>query len=143
MPQPPQQMRLAIETFLGGQGAVVDVRSPGEFRQGHMPGAHNLPLFDDGQRAQVGTTYKHKGRQAAVLHGLALVGPRMVSLGTALLAVLAASASYIAAPAAMRIAVPEANPALSITAALAVTFPFNLLLGIPLYTRLAEWLHRA
>jgi uncharacterized protein len=63
--------------------------------------------------------------------------------GTALLATLAASASYIAAPAAMRIAVPEANPALSITAALAVTFPFNLLLGIPLYTRLAEWLHRA
>ena len=63
--------------------------------------------------------------------------------GTVLLAVLAASASYIAAPAAMRIAVPEANPALSITAALAVTFPFNLLLGIPLYTRLAEWLHRA
>ncbi len=63
--------------------------------------------------------------------------------GTALLAVLAASASYIAAPAAMRIAVPEANPALSITAALAVTFPFNLLLGIPLYTRLADWLHRA
>ena len=63
--------------------------------------------------------------------------------GTALLAVLAASASYIAAPAAMRIAVPEANPALSITAALAVTFPFNLLFGIPLYTRLADWLHRA
>jgi hypothetical protein len=63
--------------------------------------------------------------------------------GTALLAVLAASASYIAAPAAMRIAVPEAKPALSITAALAVTFPFNLLFGIPLYTRLADWLHRA
>ena len=62
--------------------------------------------------------------------------------GTALLATLAASASYIAAPAAMRIAVPEANPALSITAALAVTFPFNLLVGIPLYVRLAEALHR-
>jgi hypothetical protein len=62
--------------------------------------------------------------------------------GTALLATLAASASYIAAPAAMRIAVPEANPALSITAALAVTFPFNLLVGIPLYARLAEQLHR-
>ncbi len=81
MPQPPQQMRLEIETFLDGQGAVVDVRSPGEFRQGHMPGAHNLPLFDDVQRAQVGTTYKHKGRQAAVLEGLALVGPRLESLG--------------------------------------------------------------
>jgi len=63
--------------------------------------------------------------------------------GTMLLATLAASASYIAAPAAMRIAVPEANPALSITAALAVTFPFNLLLGIPLYTRMAQWLHQA
>ena len=62
--------------------------------------------------------------------------------GTVLLATLAASASYIAAPAAMRIAVPEANPALSITAALAVTFPFNLLLGIPLYVQLAEWMHR-
>ncbi len=62
--------------------------------------------------------------------------------GTTLLATLAASASYIAAPAAMRIAVPEANPALSITAVLAVTFPFNLLIGIPLYLRLAELLHR-
>ncbi len=61
--------------------------------------------------------------------------------GTVLLATLAASASYIAAPAAMRIAVPEANPALSITAALAITFPFNLLLGIPLYARLAQWLY--
>ncbi len=62
--------------------------------------------------------------------------------GTMLLATLAASASYIAAPAAMRIAVPEANPALSITAALAVTFPFNLLVGIPLYAKLAAMLHR-
>ena len=53
--------------------------------------------------------------------------------GTLLLATLAASASYIAAPAAMRIAVPEANPGLSITAALVVTFPFNILIGIPLY----------
>jgi hypothetical protein len=56
--------------------------------------------------------------------------------GTLLLATLAASASYIAAPAAMRIAVPEANPGLSITAALVVTFPFNILLGIPLYDQI-------
>ena len=56
--------------------------------------------------------------------------------GTLLLATLAASASYIAAPAAMRIAVPEANPGLSITAALVITFPFNILLGIPLYDRI-------
>ncbi|HCO77537.1 MAG TPA: sodium-dependent bicarbonate transport family permease, partial [Rhodocyclaceae bacterium] len=53
--------------------------------------------------------------------------------GAMLLATLAASASYIAAPAAMRIAVPEANPALSIGASLVVTFPFNILVGIPLY----------
>lgn len=53
--------------------------------------------------------------------------------GATLLAVLAASASYIAAPAAMRVAVPEANPALSIGAALGITFPFNIIAGIPLY----------
>jgi hypothetical protein len=58
--------------------------------------------------------------------------------GTLLLATLAASASYIAAPAAMRIAVPEANPGLSITAALVVTFPFNILVGIPLYDRIVR-----
>jgi len=62
--------------------------------------------------------------------------------GAILLATLAASASYIAAPAAMRSAVPEANPALSLTAALALTFPFNILVGIPLYQRAAEWLLR-
>lgn len=61
--------------------------------------------------------------------------------GTLLLATLAASASYIAAPAAMRIAVPEANPGLSITAALVITFPFNILLGIPLYERIAGVIH--
>lgn len=63
--------------------------------------------------------------------------------GTAMLAVLAASASYIAAPAAMRMAVPEANPALALTAALGVTFPFNVTIGIPLYLGLAHWLHGA
>jgi len=52
---------------------------------------------------------------------------------TTLLAVLYASASYIAAPAAMRIVIPEANPALSLGASLGVTFPFNLVLGIPAY----------
>ena len=58
--------------------------------------------------------------------------------GVAILATLAASASYIAAPTAMRIAVPEANAALSITAALGVTFPFNIVVGIPLYIELAQ-----
>lgn len=53
--------------------------------------------------------------------------------GTAILATLFASASYIAVPAAMRISVPEANPTLSLTASLGITFPFNIILGIPLY----------
>ncbi len=61
--------------------------------------------------------------------------------GALLLATLAASASYIAAPAAMRIAVPEANPGLSITAALVITFPFNILLGIPLYDAFVGFLY--
>lgn len=61
--------------------------------------------------------------------------------GTAMLAILAASASYIAVPAAMRISVPEANPTLSLAAALGVTFPFNVLVGIPLYHALAERIH--
>jgi len=58
--------------------------------------------------------------------------------GAALLATLAASASYIAVPATMRLAVPEANPALSLAAVLGVTFPFNILAGIPFYYWLAE-----
>lgn len=53
--------------------------------------------------------------------------------GTAMLATLAASASYIAVPAAMRISVPEANPTLALAASLGVTFPFNVVVGIPLY----------
>jgi hypothetical protein len=61
--------------------------------------------------------------------------------GTTVLATLAGSASYIAAPAAMRIAVPEANPTLYLTAALGVTFPFNLVLGIPLYYEMALLIH--
>lgn len=55
-----------------------------------------------------------------------------------LLATLAASASYIAAPAAMRVALPEANPGISLPLAIGVTFPFNLVVGIPLYLQLAR-----
>jgi uncharacterized protein len=58
--------------------------------------------------------------------------------GTAVLATLAASASYIAAPAAVRIALPAARPGLYITASLGITFPFNVILGIPIYYAMAE-----
>ncbi|GAB56064.1 conserved domain protein [Glaciecola punicea ACAM 611] len=58
--------------------------------------------------------------------------------GIVLLMVLCASASYIAVPAAMRVALPEANPAIYLTLSLGVTFPFNLALGIPLYLAIAQ-----
>lgn len=60
--------------------------------------------------------------------------------GTLLVAVLAASASYIAVPPAMRLAIPEASPALFLTLSLGVTFPFNVVVGIPIYFKAAEWL---
>ena len=57
--------------------------------------------------------------------------------GSALVGVLTASASYIAAPAAVRLMVPEANPSIYLTAALGITFPFNIVVGIPLYLAMA------
>jgi uncharacterized protein len=78
---------------------------------------------------------------AALMGTLVGAGIGLSAGGVTLLATLAASASYIAAPAAMRIAVPEANPGLSITAALVISFPFNILVGIPLYHRLAGLFH--
>lgn len=56
---------------------LFDVRSPKEFAEGHILGAESFPLFDDEERAEVGTLYKQKGREHAVERGLELVGPRM------------------------------------------------------------------
>jgi len=65
-----------------------------------------------------------------------------LSLGGAMvLGVLSGSASYIAAPAAVRIAIPKASPALYLTCSLAITFPFNIAFGIPLYFKFASWLY--
>ena len=58
--------------------------------------------------------------------------------GVALFMVLSASASYIAVPAAMRVALPEANPSIYLTLSLGVTFPFNLTLGVPVYVAVAS-----
>ena len=65
---------------------------------------------------------------------LALALAFEVAAGDAfMLAVLAASASYIAVPAALRLAIPEATPGIYVTMALALTFPFNVVVGLPLY----------
>ena len=84
--------------------------------------------------------------------GLGVIGPlvlgtvgilvgRAVGLdvaGSTVLGVLSASASYIAAPAAVRVALPQANPSLYLTSAVGITFPFNLAIGIPLYYSIAS-----
>ncbi|MBA1274914.1 sodium-dependent bicarbonate transport family permease [Stutzerimonas azotifigens] len=99
---------------------------------------------------QLGSLKRYGLRLAAFGLGMPLIGAlvgavlaRLMGLslgGTAMLATLSASASYIAVPAALRLAVPEANPSLSLTASLGITFPFNILIGIPLYLALAEQL---
>lgn len=58
---------------------VVDVRSPGEFMHGHIPGAHSIPLFDNSERAEIGTIYKQIGKKEAVDKGYELVEPKLKS----------------------------------------------------------------
>src|SRR5512145_3233013 len=71
--------RTDIKDFLelAGTIPVVDVRSPSEFKHGHIPGAINIPLFDDKEREIVGTEYSKEGRARAILTGLQLSGPSM------------------------------------------------------------------
>ena len=109
-----------LEMGLIAASRIGDLRRAGAFLFAFAIG---MPLFSGALGVLTGT-----------LLGLSIGG-------TALLATLYASASYIAAPAAMRIALPEANPALSIGAALGITFPFNLLIGIPTYHWLANQVH--
>lgn len=75
----PEPSVLAPEFFLkeAEKYPVVDVRTPSEFDQGHIPGAINMPIFSNEERAVVGTLYKKQGRNAAVLKGLEFVGPKM------------------------------------------------------------------
>lgn len=56
---------------------VVDVRSPSEYNTGHIPGAFNIPLFDDKERDTVGIKYKKEGRSKAIIAGIELAGPKM------------------------------------------------------------------
>jgi uncharacterized protein len=93
---------------------------------------------------QVGAFLIGFGIIMPILHGIlgVFVGS-LVGLsvgGSTVLGVLSASASYIAAPAAVRISLPTANPGYYLTASLAITFPFNLAIGIPLYFAIANWL---
>jgi tRNA 2-selenouridine synthase len=59
---------------------VIDVRTPAEYLQGHLPGSCNVPLFSDEERREVGIAYKQNGRKKAILNGLDMVGPKMRQL---------------------------------------------------------------
>ena len=71
---------LLTPDFLAAATPIIDVRSPGEFAHGHIPGARNVPLFDNEERAVVGTLYKQHGRDAALLEGLRIVGPKLAGI---------------------------------------------------------------
>jgi tRNA 2-selenouridine synthase len=73
--------KLDISEFLKASRdqPVIDVRTPSEFKQGHIPGAFNIPLFTDEERAEIGTIYKQESRDASIRRGLDIVGPKMRS----------------------------------------------------------------
>ncbi len=73
---------MSIEEFLQKRSKcpVIDVRSPSEYKQGHIPGAVNIPLFQDEERAIVGTLYKQRGKYEAVKAGLDLLGPKLSAI---------------------------------------------------------------
>ena len=73
---------LNIEEFLLCRETtpIVDVRTPAEFAIGHVEGAVNIPLFSNDERAEIGTLYKQKSKEQAVMRGLEIVGPKMATL---------------------------------------------------------------
>lgn len=103
--------------FLLDMGLVSARRITGLLEQGWVPWAFGVLVPPVNGMVGVGVAWL-----LGLSHGDALM-----------LAVLAGSASYIAVPAAMRLAIPEANPGLYLPMALAITFPFNIIMGIPLY----------
>lgn len=137
---------LAIGWYWGAEGADSLTKFYGDMFKGL------LSLFLLGMGVLTASRLEDLRRAGPFLIGFGIVMPLISSVGgvligawlglslggATLLAVLYASASYIAAPAAMRIAIPEANPALSIGASLGVTFPFNVLVGVPLYHAMAK-----
>ena len=74
--------KITVEDFLllSKNLPVLDVRSPGEFKHAHIPNAYNLPLFNDEERAKIGTAYKQQSREEAIKFGLDFFGPNMRTL---------------------------------------------------------------
>ncbi|MBS1615146.1 MAG: tRNA 2-selenouridine(34) synthase MnmH [Bacteroidetes bacterium] len=76
------QQRVHADRFLelAETHLLLDVRSPGEYEQAHIPTAKSLPLFSDAERSAIGTAYKHQSREAAIKMGLDAFGPKMRSM---------------------------------------------------------------
>lgn len=149
----------AMVLLVGGLviGAVVGKEgwaSVAPFFEGGFKGALTLFLLEmgalTGERLgdlrKVGVFLAAFGVAVPILHGA--LGAFLGSLaglsigGATVLAAMAASASYIAAPPAVRATLPDANPTFYLTASLAITFPFNVIVGIPLYYEMAALLQR-
>lgn len=149
----------AMVLLIGGLviGAVVGKEgwaSVAPFFEGGFKGALTLFLLEmgalTGERLadlrKVGLFLVAFGVAMPILHGA--LGAFLGSLaglsigGATVLAAMAASASYIAAPPAVRATLPDANPTFYLTASLAITFPFNVIVGIPLYYEMAALLQR-
>ena len=75
-----ESIDIASFISLSAKFPIIDVRAPGEYQQGHIPGAINIPLFDDQERKVVGTTYKQVNREAAMYAGLDFAGKKLVAL---------------------------------------------------------------
>jgi hypothetical protein len=139
--------------LIGAVSSPVGMEKLSPFIDELFMGILCLFLFEMGMEAA--RRIREFRRVGAVLVGFGLVMPLvggaaglavghwalgLSSGGVTLVAVLGASASYIAVPPAMRLAVPEANPSFYLTLALGITFPFNVVVGIPLYHHFATWI---
>ncbi|MEY3034894.1 MAG: hypothetical protein RLZ86_1516, partial [Actinomycetota bacterium] len=135
---------------IGGIGSRDAVTAIEPFFITLFPGFLCLFLLDLGTLAGQRFTYVRRAGVRLVILAIALpilfgvlgtIAGTLAGLsagGAAVLAIMSASASYIAAPAAVRVALPEADLGVSLGAAIGVTFPFNLVIGIPLFSELAQ-----
>jgi uncharacterized protein len=136
--------------FIGAVAAPSAMEKLDPFVHEIFMGVLCIFLFEMGMEAarrirefrKVGTVLLSFGLAMPLIGGVIGVAVGLFALdlslgGTILVGVLGASASYIAVPPAMRLAVPEANPSYYLTLSLGITFPFNVIVGIPLYHQLA------
>jgi hypothetical protein len=138
---------MAVGVISGEAGKAVMQPFSGDLFKGMLA----FFLLDMG--LMVARNFKLATSASPVLIAYAVVGPAVhaalallmawalaiPAADAALLMVLSASASYIVVPAVLRYAIPEANPAIYFGLSLGVTFPVNILIGIPLYTQIAQW----